>query len=178
MLKYKVKENNSSLFFLTKFIFILAMHNKDPREYNILTKSFVPNGKGGIKGLNTVKVFWEKDPATGRWNMSEVPNSEKFFAADLVFLAMGFLGPERKILDNLGIQKDNRSNVETPTGSYATSVPKVFAAGDCRRGQSLIVWGINEGRQAAREIDLKLMDNTQLVVSGGFQVREVLPLEE
>ncbi|KAL1914692.1 uncharacterized protein VTP21DRAFT_8103 [Calcarisporiella thermophila] len=144
---------------------------RDPREYCIMTKSFVPTPDGkGIQALRTVRVEWTKD-AAGRWQMAEVPGSEQEFEADLVLLAMGFLGPEEAALKQLGVKQDSRSNVQTPKGSYATNLEGVFAAGDCRRGQSLIVWGINEGRQCAREVDRYLMGNTLLPVTGGIQQR-------
>ncbi|CAG8526130.1 4615_t:CDS:10 [Ambispora gerdemannii] len=143
---------------------------KDPREFCILTKEFVSNGNGHVTGLNTIRVEWSKDNA-GRWTMKEIPGSEQFFAADLVLLAMGFLGPEDKLIHSLGLKTDARTNIETPNGKYSTVVPGVFAAGDCRRGQSLIVWGINEGRQAAREVDQHLMGDTNLPVSGGIKQR-------
>ncbi|KAJ3294774.1 glutamate synthase [NADH] [Borealophlyctis nickersoniae] len=149
---------------------------KDPREYCILTKEFVSDGQGRVKGINTVRVEWTKNER-GQWSMKEVPGSQSFFEADLVLLAMGFLGPEKEIIQQLEVKQDPRSNMETPRGSYATSVPGVYAAGDCRRGQSLIVWGINEGRQAAREIDIQLMGNTRLPVSGGVEVRSLESLE-
>ncbi|KAJ3033455.1 glutamate synthase [NADH] [Rhizophlyctis rosea] len=149
---------------------------KDPREYCILTKEFVSDGNGKVKGINTVRVEWTKNEK-GQWAMKEVAGSEHFFQADLVLLAMGFLGPEKDLVSQCGVKQDPRSNIETPKGSYATSVPGVYAAGDCRRGQSLIVWGINEGRQAAREIDIALMGNTRLPVSGGMMVRSLDSLE-
>ena len=93
---------------------------------------------------------------------SEVPGSERVLKADLVLLAMGFLGPEDVVLEQLGVKRDPRSNAEAEHGKFATSVPGVFAAGDCRRGQSLIVWAINEGRGAARECDRYLMGATDL----------------
>lgn len=92
----------------------------------------------------------------------EVPDSARVFPAQLVLLAMGFLGPEHQLLDQLGVEKDNRSNAKAEHGAFATSLPGVFAAGDMRRGQSLVVWAINEGRGAARECDRFLMGETQL----------------
>lgn len=148
------------------------MHGKDPREYCTLSKNFVSDGNGRVKGINTVKVEWKKDES-GRWQMKEIVGSEKFFKADLVLLAMGFLGPENECLKKLSVNQDGRTNIVTPKGKYSTSVPGVFAAGDCRRGQSLIVWGINEGRQAAREIDIQLMGQTRLPVSGGQSSRDL-----
>jgi glutamate synthase (NADPH/NADH) len=147
-----------------------AVYGKDPREYCVLSKEFVSNGNGAVKGINTIQVEWSKNEK-GQWLMKELPGTEKFYEADLVLLAMGFLGPEKDIISQLGIRQDMRQNIETSKHKYATSVPGVFAAGDCRRGQSLIVWGINEGRQAAREIDLYLMGNTRLPVTGGVEQR-------
>jgi glutamate synthase (NADPH/NADH) small chain len=91
-----------------------------------------------------------------------VPGTEKVLPAQLVLLAMGFLGPEQPLLDSLGVERDPRSNVKADYGKYGTSIPKVFAAGDCRRGQSLVVWAFNEGRGAARECDRFLMGATDL----------------
>ena len=90
---------------------------------------------------SSVRVEWTKDSG-GRWKMEEVPGSEKFFPAQLVFLALGFLGPQPDAIKALGVKQDARSNIQTPHKKYSTNVPGVFAAGDCRRGQSLIVWGI------------------------------------
>ncbi len=108
--------------------------------------------------------------------MNQIPGTEEFHEADLILLAMGFLGPEKELIQQLQLKQDMRSNIETPKGSYATSVPGVFAAGDCRRGASLIVWGINEGRQAAREIDLYLEGTTRLPVTGGIEKRSLQSL--
>lgn len=141
-------------------------HGKDPREYCIMSESFVDDGNGRVKGINTQRVEWTRS-ASGGWDMKKVEGSEQFFPADLVLLAMGFLGPEARVLGD-DIEKDARKNVKTPPGKYCTSIPGIFAAGDCRRGQSLIVWGINEGRQAARECDLYLMKSTSLPVTGGI----------
>jgi glutamate synthase (NADPH/NADH) len=111
---------------------------KDPREYCIMSESFVDDGNGKVKGINTVRVEWTKS-ASGGWDMKKVEGSEQFFPADLVLLSMGFLGPEGRVLGD-EIEKDARKNVKTAPGHYATNVPGIFAAGDCRRGQSLIVW--------------------------------------
>lgn len=140
---------------------------KDPREYCVMSTEFVGDGNGRVKGINTVRVEWTKS-ASGGWDMKTIEGSEQFFPADLVLLSMGFLGPEDRLLGD-EIERDARKNVKTAPGQYATNVPGVFAAGDCRRGQSLIVWGINEGRQAAREIDTYLMGiGSQLPVTGGI----------
>lgn len=151
---------------------VQAQFGKDPREYCVLSKEFIIED-GAVKGIKTVRVEWTKDDA-GRWVMKEVEGSEQTFEADLVLLSMGFLGPQTEIIKQLSIKQDGRSNIETPKGKYATSVEGVYAAGDCRRGQSLIVWGINEGRMCAREVDHKLMGNTYLPVAGGIQQR-ILP---
>ncbi|KAJ3255487.1 glutamate synthase [NADH] [Chytriomyces hyalinus] len=145
---------------------VKAAHGKDPREYQILSKEFVSDGNGRVKGIQTVKVEWTKTES-GRWEMTEIAGSEHFYEAEMVFLSMGFLGPETEIIEQLQVKKDARSNVQTPQNKYSTSVSGVFAAGDCRRGQSLIVWGINEGRMAAREIDTFLTGNTRLPSRGG-----------
>ncbi len=128
------------------------------REFAIATKEFVGE-KGKVTGLKTVRVAW-KD---GR--MAEVPGSEQTLKADLVLLAMGFTGPVGTVLESFGVDKDARGNARASTdftGGYATNVPKVFAAGDMRRGQSLVVWAIREGRQAARAVDEFLMGFSDL----------------
>jgi glutamate synthase (NADPH/NADH) len=142
---------------------------KDPREFCIMSEEFVDDGTGKVKGINTVRVEWTKS-ASGGWDMKKVEGSQQFFPADLVLLSMGFLGPETRVLGD-EIEKDARKNIKTPVGKYSTNIEGVFAAGDCRRGQSLIVWGINEGRQAAREVDLYLEKCTNLPVTGGIVKR-------
>ncbi|CAI9092539.1 OLC1v1027805C1 [Oldenlandia corymbosa var. corymbosa] len=133
-----------------------AKFGKDPRSYEVLTKRFLGDDNGNVKGLEIVRVQWEKD-ATGKFQFKEIEGSEEIIEADLVLLAMGFLGPESTIPDKLGIEKDNRSNFKAEYGRFSTSVDGVFAAGDCRRGQSLVVWAISEGRQAAAQVDKYLM---------------------
>lgn len=139
---------------------------KDPRAYSTLTKEFLDDGNGKVSGVRSVQVEWTKDE-NGRWKMDEIEGTEKVYKADLVLLAMGFLGPEKYIISELELEQDPRSNIRTPSGKYSTSVEKVFAAGDCRRGQSLVVWAINEGRQAAREVDAYLMNTSTLPLTGG-----------
>ncbi|KAJ1970517.1 glutamate synthase [NADH] [Dimargaris verticillata] len=154
-------------------------YGKDPREYCVLSKEFVRDETSGqLQGIKTVRVEWTKDESSGRWAMQEVPGSEQFFKADLVFLSMGFLGPEEALIRQLDVKTTRTSAIETPKGKYTTSVPGVYAAGDCRRGQSLIVWGINEGRQAAREVDQALTGSTQLPISGGLVERNYKQWEE
>jgi len=132
----------------------------DPRQYCILTKAFIDDDNGNVKAVKTIEARWSR--SDGKWNMEEVAGSEKIWDADLVLLSMGFLGPEHYVSDQVGIEYDDRSNYKAEYGKYATSVKGVYAAGDCRRGQSLVVWGINEGREAAREIDRDLMGATSL----------------
>jgi glutamate synthase (NADPH/NADH) small chain len=108
-----------------------------------------------------VTITWQKDSA-GRFTPADVPGSEREIAADLVLLAMGFIGPEQPLLAELGVRTDARSNIQAEHGVYETNVKGVFAAGDCRRGQSLVVWAINEGRGAARECDRYLMGSSDL----------------
>jgi glutamate synthase (NADH) len=170
----------------------VKQHNgRDPREFCVMSEEFVDDGTGKVKGINTIRVEWTKS-ATGGWDMKKVEGSQQFFPAELVLLSMGFLGPEDRVLGD-DIEKDGRKNVKTSPGKYSTNVPGIFAAGDCRRGQSLIVWyvnilcstfltntsyrGINEGRQAAREVDLYLEHCTSLPVTGGIvrrSAREIL----
>ncbi|CAH1799875.1 unnamed protein product [Owenia fusiformis] len=139
---------------------------RDPRHFDIMSKEFLDDGNGNVSGVKTVKVEWTKDD-TGRWQMKEVEGSEHVFKADIIMLAMGFLGPESYIIKELELDQDPRSNIATSNGKYSTSVPKVYTAGDCHRGQSLVVHAINEGRQAARQVDLDLMGKTALAGPGG-----------
>lgn len=138
-----------------------AKFGGDPRQYLISTKRFVGDENGHVKEVHTVLIEWKKD-ANGRFVPVEVPGSEKVYPAQLVLLALGFTGPESQLLDQLGVERDERSNAKAEYGKYATNVPGVFAAGDMRRGQSLVVWAINEGREAAREVDRFLMGTTNL----------------
>jgi glutamate synthase (NADPH/NADH) small chain len=128
------------------------------RDWSITTKELIgENGK--VTGLKAAKVEWKDG------KMSEVPGSEFTIPADLVLLAMGFVSPMQKVLDAFGVEKDNRGNAKATTdgeGSYKTSSPKVFAAGDMRRGQSLVVWAIREGRQCAHAVDEFLMGSSDL----------------
>jgi glutamate synthase (NADPH/NADH) small chain len=137
-----------------------AIFGQDPREYCLTTKRFVGDANGHVRELHTMQVEWIKE--NGRVVLKEVPGTEKVYPAQLVLLAMGFLGPENQLLDQLGVDKDPRSNAKAEHGKFATSVPGIFAAGDMRRGQSLVVWAINEGRGAARECDRYLMGDTGL----------------
>jgi glutamate synthase (NADPH/NADH) len=144
----------------------MVVLNKDPRIFQISSKEFIDDGHGNVKGVRTVQVEWKKD-AQARWQIVELPDSEKIYECDLVLLAMGFLGPEETLIKQLNLSKDVRSNIQTPESKYNTSVAKVYAAGDCRRGQSLVVWGIHEGRQAAKQIDTDLMGYSSLAGPAG-----------
>ena len=132
------------------------------REFAIATKAFIGGegkDKGKVRSLKSVRVEWQGG------KMVEVAGSEEVIPADLVLLAMGFVSPVASVLDAFGVAKDARGNAKAGTdalGGYATGVPKVFAAGDMRRGQSLVVWAIREGRQAARAIDEFLMGTSDL----------------
>ena len=133
----------------------------DPRQYLVTAKRFLGDAAGHVKGIEIVKVEWVKDDK-GRFIPKEVPGSTKVLPAQLVLLAMGFLGPEDTLLKPLGIACDERTNVKAEHGKFTTNIEGVFAAGDMRRGQSLVVWAINEGRGAARECDRYLMGQTEL----------------
>jgi NAD(P)H-dependent glutamate synthase small subunit len=142
----------------------IAKFGCDPRSYSIVTKAFIDDGEGNVKGVQTVLVDWEN--VDGRMQMREIPDSEQIIEADLVLLAMGFIGPETYVSEPLDLELDERGNYKANMDEYATSVPGVFAAGDCRRGQSLVVWGINEGRGAARAIDAYLTGSSLLPAPG------------
>jgi glutamate synthase (NADPH/NADH) small chain len=136
-----------------------ALTGSDPRHFCISTKCFVGDGNGALKEVHTVDVDWRADE-NGCLRPQEIPGTEKVWPAQLVLLAMGFLGPEDGLLEQLPIERDPRSNVKTLPGEYATSLPGIFTAGDMRRGQSLVVWAIQEGRQAAAECDAYLKNRS------------------
>ena len=138
-----------------------AKFGADPRAYLTTVKRFNGDADGNLASVVTVNIRWEKNDK-GQFIPVEQPGSEKEHPAQLVLLAMGFLGPEQALLKDLKVETDVRSNVKAEYGKYGTSVPGVFAAGDARRGQSLVVWAINEGRGAARECDRWLMGTTEL----------------
>jgi glutamate synthase (NADPH/NADH) small chain len=139
-----------------------VVFGRDPRRYAIMTKKFVSNEGGQLEGVETVDVVWEGGNGNGRPVPKEIPGTKREWPAQLVLLAMGFLGPEGQLLAQLDVEQDGRTNAKADYGRFATSVPGVFAAGDARRGQSLVVWAINEGRGAARECDRYLMGSTDL----------------
>ena len=138
-----------------------AAFGGDPRVYRTTAKKFEADEQGNLKAVHMVQVSWERD-AQGRFIPKEVPGTEQVRPAQLVLLAMGFLGPEQAVLEQLGVERDPRSNAKADYGKYSTSIKGVFAAGDARRGQSLVVWAFNEGRGAARECDRYLMGATDL----------------
>ena len=138
-----------------------AKFGADPRQYLVTAKKFVGDDNGAVKGVQIVNIEWQKD-ASGRFIPKEIAGTERILPAQLVLLAMGFLGPEETALKGLGVQQDERSNVKAEHGKFTTNVKGIFAAGDMRRGQSLIVWAINEGRGCARAIDEYLMGQSDL----------------
>lgn len=138
-----------------------AKFGADPRVYTTTATHLEGDDSGHVKAVHTVLVEWQRNDK-GQFVPQPVAGTEKVLPAQLVLLAMGFLGPEQPLLDALGVERDPRSNVKAEYGQYATSLPGVFAAGDCRRGQSLVVWAFNEGRGAARECDRYLMGETDL----------------
>ena len=138
-----------------------AVFGDDPRGYLTTATQFEGDETGSVKAVHTVQVKWERNEK-GQFIPQHIPGTEQVLPAQLVLLAMGFLGPEQPLLDALGVERDPRSNVKADPATYITSIPGVFAAGDCRRGQSLVVWAINEGRNAARECDRYLIGNTDL----------------
>ena len=142
----------------------IAVFGNDPRIYQTTVKEFLKDKNGNLCGLKVVKLESKKDEATGRMQMVEVPGSEEKMDADLVLIAAGFLGTEKYVSDAFGLDMSPRTNVATEEGHYKTNVPNVFTAGDMHRGQSLVVWAIREGREAAREVDESLMGYSYLSV--------------
>lgn len=139
----------------------IAVQGGDPRNYLVQTTKIEDDGKGNVKAVHTVDIEWVKTPE-GQMIPQEVAGSAKVHPADIVLLAMGFMGPEGGLVEQFGIDTDPRSNIKADYDVFATSKPGVFAAGDGRRGQSLIVWAIDEGRRAAREVDTYLMGESYL----------------
>ncbi|MEX0325048.1 MAG: glutamate synthase subunit beta [Puniceicoccaceae bacterium] len=138
-----------------------ALQGEDPRTYLVMTERFIDDGNGNVSGLELVDIEWDRNEE-GQFIPVKKENTRRTIPAELVTLAMGFLGPEETAGDQLGLETDQRSNIKAEHEKYTTNVGGVFAAGDCRRGQSLVVWAINEGRGAAREVDRYLMGVTQL----------------
>lgn len=142
------------------------------RAWLIHTKEFIKNEKGKLIGLKTIRVAWKKQTGK-RPELIEIKGTEKIYDCDLVFLALGFTGPEDILAKQLGIKLDGRSNYKATYGKYQTNIPNIFTAGDARRGQSLIVWAISEGREAARQIDIFLTGKSNLPTKN---MQEDLPM--
>ena len=142
----------------------IAVFGGDPRVYTTTVKEFVKDKKGRVCKAVLVKLESRKDENTGRMVMAEIPGSEYTVDADLVLIAAGFLGSESYVTKAFGVEVNERTNVKTEAGKYAASVKNIFAAGDMRRGQSLVVWAIREGREAAKEVDESLMGYTNLSI--------------
>lgn len=142
----------------------IALYGHDPRIYESTVKEFVKDKEGNLKAVKVVKLSWSKDPESGRMNMQEIPGSEQTLEADIVLIAAGFLGSQDYVAEAFGVERNERTNVKTAPGQYRTSVENVFVAGDMHRGQSLVVWAIREGREAARAVDESLMGYSNLVV--------------
>lgn len=140
----------------------IAVFGQDPRIYRTTVKEFLKDKNGNLSGVITVELENKQDEKTGRMVLAERAGSEKKLDANLVLIAAGFLGTEQYIADAFGVTLNARTNVETKEGAYATAVKNVFAAGDVHRGQSLVVWAIREGREAAREVDESLMGYSYL----------------
>ncbi len=138
-----------------------AKFGDDPRVYLTTATKFAGDDNGHVKAVHLVQVKWERNDK-GQFIPQPVPDTEKVLPTQLVLLAMGFLGPEQPLLDALGVERDARTNVKAEHGKYTTSLEGVFAAGDCRRGQSLVVWAFNEGRGAAKACDQYLMGHSDL----------------
>ncbi|MCD7867333.1 MAG: glutamate synthase subunit beta [Clostridiales bacterium] len=135
----------------------IAVFGHDPRIYQTTVTEFIKDKKGNVCKARIVKLKSQKDEKTGRMNMVPVEGTEEVIPADLVLIAAGFLGSEKYVTDAFKVKTDGRTNIETQNGQYATSAPRVFAAGDVRRGQSLVVWAIREGQEVARAVDESLM---------------------
>ncbi len=142
----------------------IALWGHDPRIYTTTVKEFVKDKNGNVKNIITVKLESRTDKKTGRSVMVPIEGSEEKIPADLVLIAAGFLGPEDYVAKDFGVKQNARSNIDTEPGCYRTSVDKVFTCGDMHRGQSLVVWAIREGREAAKEVDEALMGYSYLSV--------------
>ncbi len=138
-----------------------AVFGEDPRQYLVTVKRFVGDDMGRLKAIEIVRIEWQKDEQ-GRFIPKQIPGTEKLLPAQLALLAMGFLGPEEAVLKALNVEQDERSNAKAEHGKFETNIEGIFAAGDMRRGQSLVVWAINEGRGCARAIDQYLMGQSDL----------------
>lgn len=141
----------------------IAVFGHDPRIYETTIKKVVSDEGGNLKAVQTVKLRQERNPDTGAMSMKEIPGSEQMLEADILIIAAGFLGCEKYVAEAFGVELDARTNVKAEQGRYKTNADKVFVAGDMHKGQSLVVWGIAEGRAAAKEVDCYLMGYTNMV---------------
>ena len=139
----------------------IALQGQDPRQYLVMTKKIEGDEQGNVKAVHTVDITWQKNDK-GQMFPQEVAGSEKVLPADIVLIAMGFMGPEDGLVKQFDLEQDARSNINAEYDKFATNKQGIFAAGDGRRGQSLIVWAIDEGRRCAREVDHYLMGNSYL----------------
>lgn len=142
----------------------IAVYGHDPRIYESTVKEFIKDKNGNLKAVKIVKLCWEKDPETGKMNMKEVAGSEKLLDAQIVLIAAGFLGSQKYVTDAFKVEVNERTNVKTESGKYATSVANVFTAGDMHIGQSLVVKAIREGRECARAVDESLMGYSNIFI--------------
>ena len=142
----------------------IALFGHDPRIYESTVKEFIKDKNGSLKAVKIVKLQWEKDEKTGRMNMKEIAGSEQTLPAEIVLIAAGSFGIQKYVTDAFKVELNERTNVKTLPGAYETSVKNVFVAGDMHRGQSLVVWAIREGREAARAVDESLMGYSNLMV--------------
>jgi len=141
----------------------IAVFGHDPRIYQTTVKRFLPDDSGHVRAVETIKLQSVRDEKTGRMRMEEIPGSEQVLQADLVLIAAGFLGAQSYVAEAFGVNLNARTNVATASpDTYQTNVEKVFTAGDMHRGQSLVVWAIREGREAARAVDEYLMSYSNL----------------
>ena len=141
----------------------IYLYGKDPRIFSTTVTEFLKDDKGALCGVKTIELAREVDEKTGRVNMVPKKGTEKELKADLVLIAAGFLGSEAYIAESFGVERNQRTNIATNNGEYETSKKGIFAAGDMRRGQSLVVWAIAEGRAVAKAVDESLMGYTNLV---------------
>jgi len=142
----------------------IAVFGEDPRIYTTTVKEFLKDKNGNLNGIILVKLESRKDEKTGRMIMAEVPGTESKMDADMVLIAAGFLGAQKYVSDAFGVTLNERTNVATKENEFATNIPNVYATGDMRRGQSLVVWAIREGREVAREVDISLMGYSYLSI--------------
>ena len=141
----------------------IAVFGKDPRVYCTTVKNIIADDSNNIKQIVTVELKWERNPETGRLSPVEVERSEKVLDCDLLLIAAGFTGCEEYVSKEFEVETTERNCIKTEKGSYKTENPKVFAAGDARKGQSLVVWAIAEGRECAKEVDRFLMGYSNMI---------------